>query len=162
MYRVELIYFIILAVIILFSQFLPTVLLLSLDNVIVRIFIVIILLYLIGIGPTAGIMGLVAVASMYLERNRRKIKVAYKKLELMEPAKHATVQEASQPQDTVHVNEFEKPKQKESNYMPQNRTEIFEPVSQTINEKHVLASMYPFKNSSELYEELGFGHINLD
>ena len=162
MYRVELIYFIILAVIILFSQFLPTVLLLSLDNVIVRIFIVIILLYLIGVGPTAGIMGLVAVASMYLERNRRKIKVAYKKLELMEPAKHTTVHEASQPQDTVNVNEFEKPKQKESDYMPQNRTELFEPVSQTINEKHVLASIYPLKGSSNLYEELGFGHIKLD
>lgn len=78
MYRAELTYFIVLTVIILFSQFLPTGLLLLLDNVVVRIGIVLALLYLITLGPTAGIFGLIAIAIMYLERNKRKVIVAAK------------------------------------------------------------------------------------
>ena len=72
MYRAELTYFIVLTVIILFSQFLPTGLLLLLDNFVVRIGIVLALLYLITLGPTAGIFGLMAIAIMYLERNSSK------------------------------------------------------------------------------------------
>ena len=84
MYRIELTYFIILTVIILFSQFLPTGLLLLLDNFVARVLIVMGLLYLISLGPTAGIFGFMAVALMFLERNRRKMAVAAKKLDLMD------------------------------------------------------------------------------
>ena len=79
MYRTELTYFIVLTVIILFSQFLPTDILLLLDNFVVRIAIVFALLYLISLGPTAGILGLMAVAVMYLERNRRKLLLLLKR-----------------------------------------------------------------------------------
>lgn len=171
MYRSELTYFVVLTVIILFSQFLPTGLLLALDNFIIRIAIVMLLLYLISIGPTAGIMGLVAVASMYLERNRRKVVVAAKKIDLMdwERPEYATVEEASKPQTTVPVNEFDKPDEEEFDYMPHEtcKSGDFEPVAPTINEKAVLSTIYPLnKNgpesgtgSDELFEQLGFGHI---
>jgi hypothetical protein len=171
MYRTELTYFIVLTVIILFSQFLPTSLLLLLDNFVIRILIVLLLLYLISLGPTAGILGLMAIAVMYLERNKRKVVVAAKKLDSMDWTlpKEATVEEASKPQSTVPVNEFDKPEDEEYNYIPNDtcETDNFEPVAPTINEKVVLSTIYPLnKNgpeagigSDQLFEELGFGHI---
>jgi hypothetical protein len=171
MYRTELTYFIVLTVIILFSQFLPTWLLLSLDNIIVRIAIVMLLLYLISIGPTAGILGLVAVSMIYLERNRRKVVVAAKKLDSMDwtRSEFATVEEASKPQTTVPVNEFDKPDDFESDFLPHETCDSgnFEPVAPSINEKAVLSTVYPLPGgrtesasaSDDLYEQLGFGHI---
>ncbi len=171
MYRTELTYFIVLTVIILFSQFLPTNLLLLLDNFIIRIFIVLALLYLISLGPTAGILGLMAIAIMYLERNKRKVVVAAKKIDKMDwnLSEQATVEEASTPQTTVPVNEFDTPQDEESNFFPTETCESgnFEPVAPTINEKAVLATIYPLNKSgpeagnasNDLYEKLGFGHI---
>lgn len=167
MYRTELIYFVIFAIITLFSQFLPTAILLPLDNFIIRIAIVMILLYVIGIGPTAGIMGLVAIASMYIERNRRKVVVAAKKLESMDfSPRPATVEEASKPQTTVPVNEFDKPVEEEFDYLPHETcSDNFEPVAESINEKAVLSTIYPLHGSesgtgsNKLYEQMGFGHI---
>lgn len=171
MYRAELNYFAALTIIILFSQFLPTGLLLLLDNIVIRVAIVLGLLYLITIGPTAGIFGLMAVAIMYLERNKRKVSIAAKKLDAMdwERPTQATVEEASKPQTTVPVNEFDKPQEEESYYIPSDScdTDNFEPVAPTINEKAVLATIYPLNKgapeagdaSDMLYEELGFGHI---
>ena len=169
MYRTELTYFIVLTVIILFSQFLPTSLLLLLDNVLVRILVVLTLLYLISLGPTAGILGLMAIAVMYLERNKRKVVVAAKKLDLMDwrRPEQATVEEAAKPQTTVPVNEFDKKTDEESYYIPDKTCDItdFEPVGPSINEKAVLSTIYPLNNlksgtgSDQLYEELGFGHI---
>jgi hypothetical protein len=171
MYRSELSYFIILTVIILFSEFLPSQILLLLDNFIIRIFIVLILLYLISIGPTAGILGLIAIAILYLERNKRKVVIAKKKLDSMDWTlpNQATVEEASKPQTTVPVNTFDKPDENESYYIPNDTcdTDNFEPVAPTINQKNVLSSIYPLNkkgaesgiSSDQLYEELGFGHI---
>jgi hypothetical protein len=171
MYRIELTYFIILTVIILFSQFLPTNVLLLLDNVIIRILLVIGLLYLITLGPTAGILGFMTIAIMYLERNRRKISVATKKLDKMDWGlpKQATVEEAAKPQTTVPVNDFDRPEEEEFDYMPSDtcETDNFEPIAPTINEKAVLSTIYPLNKSgpeagdgsNELFEKLGFGHI---
>ncbi len=171
MYRTELTYFIVLTVIILFTQFLPTGLLLLLDNFLIRILVVLILLYLISLGPTAGILGLMAIATMYLERNKRKVVVAAKKLDEMDwnRPQQATVEEASKPKTTVPVNEFDKPNDEESDFFPVDTCESdnFEPVAPTINEKAVLSTIYPLHKSGpeagdgsdELYEKLGFGHI---
>ena len=171
MYRAELTYFVVLTVIILFSQFLPTNLLLLLDNFLVRIVIVLLLLYLTSIGPTAGILGLMAISVMYLERNRRKVVVAAKKLDKMDWSKpeQATVKESSEPQKTVPVNDFDQPNEEESNFFPVDTCDSgnFEPIAPTINEKAVLSTIYPLNKSgveagvaqSDLYEELGFGHI---
>ena len=172
MYRAELTYFIVLTVIILFSQFLPTGLLLLLDNFLIRILVVLVLLYLITLGPTAGILGLMAIAVMYLERNKRKVVVAAKKLDLIDwqRPEHATVEEAAKPQTTVPVNEFDKKTDEESYYVPDKTCDItdFEPAGPTINEKAVLSTIYPLSGqsaeagdgSNNLYEDLGFGHID--
>ena len=170
MYRTELTYFIVLTVIILFSQFLPTDILLLFDNFIVRIAIVFALLYLISLGPTAGILGLMVIAIIYLERNKRKVISAAKKIDLMDWSRpeQATVEEASEPQKTVPVNEFDKPDEDEFDYMPHEtcKSDQFEPVAPTINEKAVLSTIYPLNKSGlgtgsdQLYEELGFGHIH--
>jgi hypothetical protein len=171
MYRTELTYFIVLTVIILFSQFLPSGLLLLLDNLIIRVFVVLILLYLISLGPTAGILGLMAISIMYLERNKRKVVVAAKKLDEMDWTRpeQATVEEASKPQTTVPVNDFAKPDEDESDFFPVDTCESdnFEPVAPSINEKAVLSTVYPLNKygpeagtgSDELFEKLGFGHI---
>lgn len=171
MYRTELLYFSVLTVVILFTPFLPTGLLLLLDNFIVRILIVLALLYLISLGPTAGILGLIAVAVIYLERNRRKVSVIAKKIDEMDWSmpEQATVEEASQPQTTVPVNEFDTPQDEETDYFSKETCDSgdFEPVAPTINEKAVLSTIYPLNKSGpesgtaadQLFEELGFGHI---
>lgn len=159
MYPTELTYFAVCTIIILFSQFLPTELLLPLDNYIVRILIVILLLYLIGVGPTAGIMGFVAISCMYLERNRRKVMIATKKLDMMDiHPRNAMIEEAF-PQIAVPVNEFDTPNSKETEYMPNTSSDHFEPVDTSMNEKAVLSTIYPSNNPDKLYENLGFGHI---
>lgn len=171
MFQIELTYFIVFSVIILFSEFAPTELLLSLDNLLIRVVLVILLLFLISTGPTAGIFGLMAIAVLYLERNRRKVSVARKKIDLMDIDRppQATVEEASQPQKTVPVNEFDVPRPEETDYFSHETCDSgnFEPVAPTINEKEVLATIYPLRNSEsesgsgsdQLFEELGFGHI---
>lgn len=173
MNQVEVTYFILFAVIILLCPFFPTAILLLLDNIIVRVAAILILLYLVGIAPTVGIMGLMAFSLLYLERNRRKVKIATKKLDMMDfyQSRPATVKEASEPQKTVPVNEFDKPVHTETSAIPQDDTcdiTNFEPVAPTINQKEVLASIYPLNRgepesgtaSDDFFEKLGFGHVN--
>jgi prepilin signal peptidase PulO-like enzyme (type II secretory pathway) len=171
MYRSELTYFIVLSLIIILTPLLPTSLLLLLDLVIVRIGVVLLLLYLISMGPTAGIFGLMAICVIYLERNRRKVDLAKKKLDKMDFTKSrpATVEEASTPQKTVPVRSFDQPDNNETDFLPIEEPcdiTMFEPVAPSINEKTVLSTVYPLGNnesgsgSNDLYEKLGFGHIN--
>jgi hypothetical protein len=173
MYPAELFYFIVLTLIILFSQFLPTSFLLLLDHFIIRIIAVVVLLYLISIGPTAGIFGLMAISLIYLERNRRKVAIAVQKINKMDINRppQATVAEEAIPQKTVPVNEFSAPNQEETSYLPQDDTcdiTNFEPIAPTINQKAVLSTIYPLTQngpesgtaSTHLYEKLGFGHID--
>jgi hypothetical protein len=170
MYRGEITYFIILAIIILITPILPANLLLLLDSILIRIGVVVLLLYLITIGPTAGILGLVAVGVLYLERNRHKIELAVKKLDAMDISRpaQATVEEASKPQETVPVKPFDRPNNDEVDFLPDNEPcdiTMFEPVAPSINQKSVLSSIYPLagnesgSGSEQLYEKLGFGHI---
>jgi hypothetical protein len=169
MYRTELFYFILLVCIILASPYFPTKVLLLLDTIIVRVLIVVMLLYLITIGPTAGIFGFIAVAIMYLERNRRKVSLAIEKLDAMDvyQRKEATVKEAAQPQRTVPVKAFDEPDAEETEFVPDNShsSHEFEPVAPSINQKAVLSSIYPFQgsgyasDSEKLYESLGVGHL---
>jgi hypothetical protein len=172
MNQVEVTYFILFAIIILLCPFFPTSVLLLLDNIVIRIAAILVLLYLVNIGPTVGIMGLMAFALLYLERNRRKVKLAAKKLDEMDvrQSRPATVQEASQPQKTVPVKPFDKPDHTETSNIPEDNTcdiTNFEPVAPTINEKEVLASIYPLERgapesgsaSDDFFEQLGFGHV---
>jgi len=169
--RTELPYFIVLTIIILLSQFSSTGLLLLLDHVLVRVGLIFALLYLIRIGPTVGLLGLMAICILYLERNRYKVGRAAQKINQMDAhyLPQATVQEEGEPQKTVPVLPFDQPNTDISDYLPNEEMESsqFEPVDTSINQKAVLSTIYPLQSqtgsgsaSDLLYEKLGFGHLD--
>ena len=128
-----------------------------------------VLLYSIQIGPTVGIFGLLAISALYLERNRRKVGIALKKLDAMEVPKapQATVEEASRPQMTVPVRNFDTPSPVESTFLPEDdgSETNFEPIAPSINQKSVMSTIYPLSSSSSgsgaqhLFEKMGLGHL---
>jgi hypothetical protein len=75
----------------------------------------------------------------------------------------ATVEEASRPQQTVPVQEFDVPEQDEMTFLPQeDALSEFEPVAPSMNQKTVLSSIYSDGSASatqHIYEKLGFGHV---
>ena len=171
MFRNEIQYFVVLTILILLSPFLPSGLLILLDHIVVRLLMIAILLYCIHIGPTVGIFGLIAISALYLERNRRKVGLALKKLDAMEVprAPQATVQEASTPQKTIPVRDFDIPFPTESVYVPEDngsdQDSNFEPIAPSINQKAVLSTIYPLSSNSsgsaaqDLFEKMGVGHL---
>jgi hypothetical protein len=165
MNQTEFIYFVVLILVILAAPFLPTNLLLLLDNIVVRITFVVLLLFMMNQGPTVGLFCFMAIALLFLERNRRKVEVALQKLDSMEVPRmpQATVEEASRPQQTVPVQEFDVPEQDEMSFLPQeDALSEFEPVAPSMNQKAVLSSIYSDGSASatqDIYEKLGFGHV---
>ena len=172
MFRNEIQYFVVLTALVLLAPFLPSGLLILLDNLIVRLGMIAALLYCIHIGPTVGIFGLIAIASLYLERNRRKVGLALEKLDAMEVphAPQATVKEASTPQKTVPVRQFDIPAPTESVYVPEDngsdQDSNFEAIAPSINQKAVLSTIYPLSSTSSgsgaqhLFEKMGVGHLD--
>ncbi len=157
------------------TPFIPSGVLMLADNLLVRILIVFALLFLISVGPTAGLFGLIAIGVIYLERNRRKVIVARKKFDAMDVnlPLQMTVEEESKPQQTVPVLAFDKPpRDDEMPYIPTDDcgSDNFYPVAPTIDDKQPLKTSYPFsdfgaeegvsKGLTRLYEEEGFGHID--
>lgn len=174
MYRSELPYFLVFSLIILFTPFLPSSVLLLADNLLVRILIVLILLFLIGQGPIAGLFGLLAIGVIYLERNRRKLIVARSKFDAIDVnyKPQMTVEQASKPQQAVPVVPFNiPPRDDEMPYLPTDEcgSDNWEPVAPSMNMKNVLQTSYPISKdgpeegaSPELdnfYEEHGYGHL---
>jgi hypothetical protein len=164
MYRVELPYFLGFTILILSTPFLPSWIFMMFDNILVRIAIVFVLLFLISKGPTAGIFGLMAIGIVYLERNRRKIIVASKKLDMMDIniPNQMSVKEESKPQETVPVADFSlPPRDDELPYMPADEcgNDNFEPVAPSINMKNALHTIDPGSSSDRFYEQQGFGHV---
>jgi hypothetical protein len=165
MNQTEFIYFVVLILVILAAPFVPTSLLLFLDNLVVRIAVVILLLFMMNQGPTVGLFCFMTIALLFLERNRRKVEDALRKLDAMEPPRmpQATVEEASRPQQTVPVPEFDAPEQDEMPFLPQeDALSEFEPVAPSMNQKAVLSSIYSDGSASatqHIYEQLGFGHV---
>lgn len=167
---VDLVYWIVFGLIVLVSPMLSTDLLLWLDHLLIRVALVVFLIYLVKMNPIMGIFGLLAVGVLFVERNRRKVDRALKKLEEMDvhSPKEATVEEASRPQQTVPVRPFDSPDEDEFDFLPKEDsfTDLnFDPVAPSINYKSTLASIYPHKGSPSpssvegLYEDLGFGHV---
>jgi len=165
----EVIYFIVLTIPLLASSFLPTAALLLLDHLLLRIAVILMLLFLIHVGPTVGIMGLLVVGVLYMERNRRKVEVAAKKWDAMdvhEPPQ-ATVEQASLPQRTVPVHPFDTPSFRDATFLPEEEMDVtlFEPVGESIQQKHVLEGVYPLSSNAQgsgaaaLFEHLGVGHV---
>ena len=172
MYPNELFYFIVLTITIVVIPFLPTNLLLLLDNLVIRIVIVIALIYTVHVGPTVGIFGLIMICLLYLERNHRKVSHAIKKLDEMDvhAPVQATVKQMGEAQQTVPVHAFDTPADTESDFMAHDdqADSVFEPVDASINQKSVLSSIYPLKkndfelksSADELFEQMGFGHVS--
>lgn len=175
MYRSELPYFIGFSLIILLVPFLPSSILLLADNLLVRILLVLLLIFLISCGPTAGLFGLLAIGVIYLERNRRKVIVARKKFDAIDAnyKPQMTVEEASKPQQTVPVIPFNiPPRDDEMPYIPTDEcgSDNWEPVAPSMNMKNVLHTSYPMSKDGpeegaspeldEFYEKQGFGHID--
>jgi len=92
-----------------------------LDNAAVNIVLVGGLLLAITQGPLVGVAALMAIALLYMERNRVKVSEARTKFneikEASDPAE-STVEEEGQPQETVAVREFKRPRASESIYLP--------------------------------------------
>lgn len=164
--------FILLILLIAVTPFLPTRPLLILDWLIVRILAVVLLLYAVSLGPIITVFGFMALAILYMERNRRKIQNGLQKWDALDvaAAKLATVEEAHQAQTTVRVAPFDVPDGAETEYAPQEEPmdiSVFEPVAPSQNEKVVLSSAYPVGHQSSsstasigsIYEQLGVGHI---
>ena len=148
--------------IILGSPFLPSSLLMVLDHIAVRVALLCFLIYTVRIGPTVAILSLMAMAILFLERNRRKVGDALKKLDAMEVPNFADLHEAYKKTMPVDVPDFDVPVPKEVDFMPHDTcdTDDFEPVDVSINRKEVLSTIYPLaERTDELYEKMGFGHV---
>jgi len=146
MRQAEIPLFLLLILLITSAPFLPTGPLLLLDLLPLRIGFAVLLLYFISIGPSVSVFGFVALAILYMERNRRKIQVGLKKWDALDAnqSKLATVEEAHSPQTTVRVAPFDTPDLSEKEYAPQDDEPLditlFEPVAPSQNEKDVLSS----------------------
>jgi hypothetical protein len=173
MRQAEIPLFLLLIAVIAAAPFLPTRLLLVLDWLVVRILVAVLLLYFVSAGPVAAVFGFMALALLYMERNRRKVQVALTKWDALDAATErlASVEEAHRPQTTVRVAPFDTPDAGETEYAPQEDEpmdiSVFEPVAPSQNEKVVLASAYPVSHQAasstaslgSIYEQLGFGHV---
>jgi hypothetical protein len=172
MLQTEVPFLIFLIILICSAPFLPTSLILTLDWLVVRIFLIMALLSLVSVGPFVGIFGFVALGALYMERNRRKVQQGLKRWEELDtsPRNYATVEEASQPQKTVPVVPFDQPREIQTEYAPDDDTmdiSVFEPVAPSLNERVVLSSSYPVGHRSSsstasmesIYEQLGVGHV---
>jgi hypothetical protein len=158
----ELIYIILCIVILLVAPLLPTSLLLVLDNIVIRIAMVALLLYTVRLGSTVTIIAFITISALFLERNRRKVGEALRKLDAMEVPKHADVEVAYEKTMPVDVAAFSAPVEEESDFIPHETCTSgeFEPVDSTINQKAVLSTIYPLaERTDELYEKMGFGHV---
>ena len=154
------------------APFLPTPPLLVLDWLVARIAVAILLLYFVSVGPVVAVFGFIALAILYMERNRRKVQVGLKKWDLLDTAsKLAPVEEAHKAQTTVRVAPFDTPDADETEYAPLDEEpldiSIFEPVAPSLNQKVVLASSYPVSHQpssstasmTSIYEQMGVGHV---
>lgn len=137
---------------VLLTPLVPTALLLALDNLFVKIALVAVFLWATTQGPLTGVLVLLVLGSLYLERNRRKVNLARKVFAELPQASdppQATVEEEAEPQKTVPVVAFEEPSGDVTNYLPKAGmgSNEFAPVAPTLNEKDPLPTV-PLGNKS--------------
>jgi hypothetical protein len=134
------------ALVVLLSPIAPTALLLALDSLFVKIALVAAFLWATTQGPLIGVLALLAIGSLYLERNRRKVNLARKVFAEIPQASdppQATVEEEAEPQDTVPVVAFDEPSGDIATYLPKGSmgSNEFAPVAPTLNEKDPLPTV---------------------
>lgn len=158
----ELTYILVLAGIILLAPSLPTNLLMILDTLIFRLASILLILYAINLGPHIGLMTLLVVGLLYLERNRRKIQIAASRINKMDNndgiAPYATVEQASKPQNTVPVRDFNEPEDLSLHFLPNDHmgSDEFHSVGgESLNDKIALASAPLGEDAASMFEDIG-------
>jgi len=159
-YKKELYSLIVLLIITFAAPAIPGSVLQLLDNVFVSLVLVLGLLFAITVSPLLGIMALMAIAMLYMERNRIKVAKARTKFneiqEASDPAQ-MTVEEEGVPQDTVEVREFATAKPSESIYLPGPKVgdDDFDAVAGApdLNHKKVLPTVPLGEKSAPLFKD---------
>jgi len=132
-----------------------------LDNIVVRVLVVVGLLYAITEGYLYGLAALVAIGLLFIERNRHKVARARTKFERILEASDSpqmTVEQEGVPQNTVPVKEFDEASDTESIFLPGKATgsDMFErvPWSENLNGKWPLQTVPIGNKSAPLFKNL--------
>lgn len=138
----------------------PSIFMQLLDNILIRIVIVLAVLYAITQGPMIGIATLIAIGLLYMERSRLKVNGARRKFEQIQEASdppQMTVEEEGVPQNTVPVREFEEPDAINSTYLPGPRTGSDEfnriYLSEELDDKRILPTVPIGNKSAPLFKD---------
>lgn len=133
------------------TPLLSTSLLITLDMLVVRVSIIVLLMWLTSYGPLVSFLALMAVGLLYIERNRRKMIHVQEMGPIYstnQKSRPATIKEAPTSQKTVPVQPFQSPDEEDDDvyswYVPieeDTSTTVFEPVAPSINQKQVLDSV---------------------
>ena len=149
------------------SPVIPTMILLLLDNIVVRVLVVATLLYGITQGPLIGLATLVTIGLLFIERNRHKVSLAKTKFErIMEASDNGTakqsqtqmtVEQEGVPQNTVKVREFDEADGREAIFLPGKNTGNDEfnrvPWSEELNDKRALKTVPIGNKSAYLFKD---------
>jgi hypothetical protein len=142
------------------SPVIPTMALLLLDNIVVRVLVVAALLYSITQGPLIGLATLVMIGLLFIERNRHKVLNAKFKFEQIMEASDSpqmTVEQEGVPQNTVKVREFDEADGREAIFLPGKNTGNDEfnrvPWSEELNDKRVLKTVPIGNKSAYLFKD---------
>jgi hypothetical protein len=145
------------------SPVIPTMLLLLLDNIVVRVLVVAALLYSITQGPLIGLATLVTIGLLFIERNRHKVVRARNKFErIMEASDNGTqpqmtVEQEGVPQNTVKVREFDEADGRDAVFLPGKNTGNDEfnrvPWSEELNDKRALKTVPIGNKSAYLFKD---------
>ena len=142
------------------SPVIPAVVLLLLDNIVVRVLVVAALLYSITQGPLIGLATLVTIGLLFIERNRHKVLNAKFKFEQIMEASDSpqmTVEQEGVPQNTVKVREFDEADGREAIFLPGKNTGNDEfnrvPWSEELNDKRALKTVPIGNKSAYLFKD---------
>ena len=142
------------------SPVIPTMALLLLDNIVVRVLVVAALLYSITQGPLIGLATLVTIGLLFIERNRHKVLNAKFKFEQIMEASDSpqmTVEQEGVPQNTVKVREFDEADGREAIFLPGKNTGNDEfnrvPWSEELNDKRALKTVPIGNKSAYLFKD---------
>jgi hypothetical protein len=158
----ELTWVLVFAGVALIAPVLPTKVLMLLDNIIFRLVAVLLILYSVSLNSQIGLMALLVVGLLYLERNRRKIQIAAARINLMDNndgiAPQATVEQAAKAQTTVPVRNFDEPEDLSLHFLPGDHmgSDEFHPVGgESLNDKIALDSAPLGEHAAAMFESSG-------
>ena len=142
------------------SPVIPVMVLLLLDNIVVRLLVITALLYSITQGPLIGLATLVTIGLLFIERNRHKVlnaKFKFEKIMEASDSPQMTVEQEGVPQNTVKVREFDEADGREAIFLPGKNTGNDEfnrvPWSEELNDKRALKTVPIGNKSAYLFKD---------